>query len=577
MRSTRFLILAIAMTSCAAALAQTAPASTKRMLSSSASMYYGTARVRDASGAAITYSTREACDADIVPQALRINADPVDLICETRDRSRVVKAAPAPSPTPPPAPAPAPSSWSWLAGEGLSFTLTAATQVRYGADGQYRQLELAAGTYDCTSARFGGDPAPGVYKRCEGGSAAAPAPAPSPAPAPAPAPSPAPEPAPSPAPAPGSLTLYFSDCAAGAVAGCAPGNNANPGTEAQPKRDLANTVISNLPAGTQLLFKRGGAWAHRVNVMNTRATAAQPLVFGAYGTGPRPIWQTTSGVGVQLGGNWSDSEPDGHYVFRGISFRGTNNGSDPWGFWLVSTLTDVTLQDVEITGYGLGIHSSNQNRSVNGIRVVDSHFRQIVSMGWLGSVEQSVIENNLFESINFSGSFMNHAIYLGGGRDNVIRGNRFLRNSQVNGQCVGGNVTAHGMIDGLLIEGNRIEVDRAGETCGGINIIPGYAYVERFDRVVVRGNTGVNLGQCLVCVNSAPGILIENNRHIQTASSGPLTTLANHFAGAGDWPMTDPVVRGNTVCGAGAVTNMSGATVDGNRTLPLTDPACARQ
>jgi hypothetical protein len=344
--------------------------------------------------------------------------------------------------------------------------------------------------------------------------------------------------------------------------------------------------ISALPAGSQLLFKRGGAWTGMVSVENLNATAAAPLVFGAWGTGARPIWSVASGIGVQVGGGWGNTSADGHYQFRDLSLRGTNSGT-PWGVWFVNTVADVLFHNVEVTGYGLGFHSSNPSGGVRDIRIVGSHLHRLESMGWLGSVNGLLIEDTLFEAINSTGSMMSHAIYLGGGNDNVIRNNRFVRNSvNVNtplsptnqvpiGQCGGGNVTAHGNIDGLLIEGNTIEVPLAYATCGGINITQGYDYVEAFRRVVVRGNTGINLGQCLVCANSAPGIVIEGNRAIKTAAGGPTTILANAFMPS-DTPMDSPVVRNNIVCGAGTMTNMTGGTVEGNRTLPLTDSACAR-
>ena len=39
------------------------------------------------------------------------------------------------------------------------------------------------------------------------------------------------------------------------------GSNANPGSAAAPKQNLSGFNLDALPAGTTLLFKRGGAWA----------------------------------------------------------------------------------------------------------------------------------------------------------------------------------------------------------------------------------------------------------------------------------------------------------------------------
>jgi hypothetical protein len=196
-----------------------------------------------------------------------------------------------------------------------------------------------------------------------------------------------------------------------------------------------------------------------------------------------------------------------------------------------------------------------------------------------GLIHRALVENNLFEGNNASGSFMNHAIYWGGGNGSVIRGNRFLRNSEVSGVCQGGNVTMHGVIDGLTIESNTIEhVNQAADTCGGFNITAGYSSTEAFRNVVVRGNTIVNAGIGAVIANSAPGIVIERNRSIQSFSRGH--TLALTY-GENEVPMTSPVVRDNVLCvvSGGSITNLSGAIVSGNTVRTGADSttgACAR-
>ena len=99
-----------------------------------------------------------------------------------------------------------------------------------------------------------------------------------------------------------SRTLYFSDCQPGAAPGCVSGNNANPGTQAAPKRDLTGINVNALPAGSQLLFARGGAWSNfRISLDNRNVTVAAPLIFADYGTGALPLLRTPSGTALAFG------------------------------------------------------------------------------------------------------------------------------------------------------------------------------------------------------------------------------------------------------------------------------------
>lgn len=361
---------------------------------------------------------------------------------------------------------------------------------------------------------------------------------------------------------------HFADCQTGAAPDCVSGSNRNPGTEKAPKQDLAGIDIGSLPPGSRLLFQRGGAWKiSHLRVENDDASPTHPIVFDAYGSGSaQPLWRVASGVGVQVGGNWGNTNNDGGYTFRNLRLQGHGSDNSHWGFWLVQNVHHVTIENVEITGFKLGIHASaGKPYGVSALTVRNSVISRNADMGHLGALTNSVYEGNLFEANNFSGSGMNHAIYLGGGSGNVIRNNRFIRNSVVGGECKGGNVTVHGMIDGLLIEDNLIEQDAGAPGCFGFSITQGYDYAEAFRNVVVRNNTVVNTGNCAICVNSAPGIVIEGNRSINI--TGRFHTLAWTF-GQNDTPMTEPVVRNNTLCVSqlnGAVSNLPGAKTADNQ------------
>ncbi len=377
------------------------------------------------------------------------------------------------------------------------------------------------------------------------------------------------------APNPANLTYYFSDCQAGAAAGCVPGNNTNPGTPAAPKRNLGGIDVNTLPAGASLLFARGGAWSLGVTTFeNMNSSAAMPITLDAYGPGPAPLI-VTSNNGIapfELGGRYANTSNDGGYVFRNLRLYGSNNSS--WGFWISGSIHDVIIENVEISGFQIGIHS--QARLPHGVDHVLIRNNTIVrnsDMGILGQFRNSVIEGNLIEANNFGGSGFSHGTYLSGsdglsGTNVTLRNNRYLRNSVVDGVCRGGNMTFHGQMDGVLIEGNRIEQDAALDGCWEMSITQGYSSAEWFRNFVVRNNKLINAGNTAMAVQSAPSILIENNVIINTRPTYQVgisvgqTDYAN-----GDVPDANATVRNNTVCQSGGASGPAANVVSPGSTV----------
>lgn len=349
--------------------------------------------------------------------------------------------------------------------------------------------------------------------------------------------------------------LFFRDCQTGAASGCVAGNNANAGTIAAPKRDLSGIDLNVLPAGTRLRFARGGAWNWpNVRLENAFATAGDPLRFEAFGEGPRPLFNAPNiGSGAVDFGDYNNTSNDGGYVFRGLKFDG--QGSTAHAFFLIHNLHHVTIDDCELTGFYIAIHA--QARAPHGLRNIVIRNNQIVrngGMGILGQLRDSLIEGNTFGANNVSGSGFDHGTYLSGddgisGMNVTLRSNRYLRNSVVNGVCTGGNMTFHGQMDGVLIEGNTVEQDAAAEGCWLMSITQGRNTPEWFRNFTVRGNTLVNGGNTVIAVQSAPGILIENNRIIntQTAYQTGISVGSTEYQN-GDVPDGNAVVRDNIGC-----------------------------
>jgi hypothetical protein len=361
--------------------------------------------------------------------------------------------------------------------------------------------------------------------------------------------------APAPSPVPASVSYYFSDCQAGAEPGCVPGDDENAGTSAEaPKRTLAGFDVNALPAAAHVLFARGGAWTDfRVMVKNLNATPDEPIVFDSYapawGGTARPWLKVSEFVGFEFG-HFNDTDDDGGYMVRNLKLDGEEVGQ--WAFWLRTTTRHITLENLEITGFEIGLHIVNEGATGNtAFTLRDSNIHHNTGMGLLGSANDALIEDNTFEYNNFSGSAFNHAIYLGSSsresRNITVRGNTFRNNSVVDGTCTGGNVTLHGQFDGVVLENNAILQDASAGGCYGFSIGPAYTSAEWFRNVVVRGNTIVNLGNCAVCAGSAPGIVIENNLIVNNQPGYHAAVMIPVFEPeAGDDADGQAIVRNNT-------------------------------
>ncbi len=375
-------------------------------------------------------------------------------------------------------------------------------------------------------------------------------------------------------------TYYFSDCQPGAAKDCVKGDDSNSGaTERSPKRTLTSIDFSALPAGSKLLLARGGVWVQGLMLIeNMRATAEAPIVIDAYGKGERPWIQVPQAKATAfVFGGYNNTTNDGGYTIRNLKIDGM--GIADWGLFLVHNLHHVTLEDNEITGFHIGIHSQARGpHGVTNVVIRNNSISRNKGMGILGQFSDSLIEGNLFEANNFSGSTFDHGTYLSGsdphsGKNVTLRNNRYIRNSTVGGVCKGGNMTFHGQMDGVLIEGNTILQDAATPGCWAMSITQGYTTAEWFRNFVVRNNRIINSGNTGIAVQSAPGIVIEGNVIVNTQA----TTQNAVFIGAGkyeggDVPDGDAIVRNNTVCFAstpGAATRVlaSSSKVDNNVVL----------
>jgi len=340
---------------------------------------------------------------------------------------------------------------------------------------------------------------------------------------------------PVPAPAPVN-SLYFSQT----------GSNSNPGTLASPKQNLQGVNLNNLPP-TVLRFKGGETWnfTSTIRLMNPNVNASNPLVLESYGSGQAILKWTGPASGPAFEwGEWQDPRLWSGYTFRNLTLDGSN-GATRWGIWARGVTDSILIENCTITGFQIGINGQG-NQGVSGVAVRNCLITRNTDMGCLGCFNNSLFENNTISENNFGGSAFSHGTYFSSCNNLTLKGNKYIRNSVVDGINSGGNMTFHGKMDSLLIEGNWIEQDRSAAWL--MSITQGYSSAEGFTNCVVRGNTLINGGNAAIVAQSAPGIVIENNTIINRQGTRQTAiSVGNSDYPDGDLPDGNAVVRNNKI------------------------------
>lgn len=369
---------------------------------------------------------------------------------------------------------------------------------------------------------------------------------------------------------------YVCDCAPGADVDCIAGSDTSSGTAESPWQSYqqARAAFAALQPGEAVRFCRGGSWQVSGNAqwVNDACMAASPCVVGAYeapwvtGDEPRPILKRIDGDdGFNLENGGGPIQQQG-YRFEDLHLVGT--GGDPAsysgrGFFFYNNVDDVTISNVRIERFALGINIEGANgcapedssAACRSERIVlrDSEIVNNTSQGWLGASSGSGIFDSVFDG-NGSGSIFHHNVYLASEAEIVgmqVVGN-VVRNNSLDpaGRCSSASLAGHGRLTDLLIEGNLVTEDpgTANNGCWGITIDPAYSSAEQFLRMVIRGNTVRNVGNVSIGTASCIDCVIESNQIIQqSAIGGSAIEIPNRLPGSGDAIDTGMTIRNNSI------------------------------
>jgi len=335
-----------------------------------------------------------------------------------------------------------------------------------------------------------------------------------------------------------AATFYLSDCQAGAAAGCVPGDDNNTGTSATtPWRSIAklNTRVEGLSAGDRILFARGASFSDAsITVYIPKSNRRQPVVFESYApswgaNAPRPILTAAKDNGGFSFADSGNANHDEGYVVRGLDLRGT--GGSGTGIFIYNDADYITLEDLSITGFALGVQCSGSNPPEAGsnaknefITLRNSRIANNASQGILTMCHEMTVENNVFDDNGYERAMLDHNVYIEGGEHVVFRGNAIINNGRhdrVALKCQSVPLVVHGTLRDLVIENNFIGESNAADGCWGltVDVVNDNDSTDGFQDVVVRGNRIVNVGGLGIGMVGCQHCAIENNHIVWTTKS----------------------------------------------------------
>lgn len=314
------------------------------------------------------------------------------------------------------------------------------------------------------------------------------------------------------------------------------GDDSNLGlSESKPFKtyDKAMANFNSLEAGSSILFCRGGKFpaTQQPRLSNTKCLADKPCSIRDYGDEnlPRPVI-AAYGIHAFNFENGGAPRPDGGYLIENLTIIAAEKSGA--GIRLYNDVNDLTISNVHIEGFNIGVYAANSNAATEGSSSNEANDRIILrnsniinnlKIGFLGSCNDCLIEGNNFEN-NGTHPSLDHNIYLSGSKTHkrgiTVRNNTLYRSAIVDGICQGVSLVGHGLLEDVLIENNVIKEDigKVSNGCWGISIDPGYRTVdESFRNIVIRNNKIINVGGNAIGCASCEGITIEGNEIIDEA------------------------------------------------------------
>jgi hypothetical protein len=351
----------------------------------------------------------------------------------------------------------------------------------------------------------------------------------------------------------------------------------------RPKRTLEAALAATRPGHEDwVLVRRGDVLelAETVHLTHGGPSAARPFVLGAYGSGERPRLRTRAEVALLVGPDDAVDRVE-HVVVQGLALEearaddaigeGVSEGIRivaPDGASV--TAADVRIEDVRVSGYGVGIDALGGNTG-EGVRdlvvrrslVLDTHHaRNAIGMlfvGVSGLLLDEVVVDRVQRGAGRAPSLFDHAVYVQTDcRDVVVRGSIFARAPDGVMQRAGGVLednlivdVAIGALEGYVFAG-------ATPTPGGVTF-----RVER-NALLDLGDLSPELprGIGLYVGNTRTGVVRENVI-ARSRAAGPWSGWAFALMGEtneGNVGVGELAIEDNVVAGMPTTLRLAGAT-----------------
>ena len=343
-------------------------------------------------------------------------------------------------------------------------------------------------------------------------------------------------------------SYYYCDCGTGADAACKPGNDTNPGTDPLlPRRTIENAITRlNSLNGTStnpntIALCKGGAFnlanPSGLYVNTTCATGStcndlreySPTLFAS---SAKPIINNLPGA-VYL---FHIQNTTGGIRILNLKLQGIS-GSSNEGIFIYGG-HDVKMGNLDMDSFDIPIYDAgggivgDKNNEITGSYITNSKV-----IGYLGGSDNMTISNNYWDG-NGGASMLYHTIYVSAhnATTNVNVVGNYIH-GQFGPTCLGAVIVGHGMIDGLSVSNNTIEIEPTAATgsCYGIGFgSGGYNVPNYFRHATFSGNILKNTGNTALDIGTCPNCMIQNNLIIQDWPYGyPTTGIA----------VGDPVAR----------------------------------
>lgn len=196
------------------------------------------------------------------------------------------------------------------------------------------------------------------------------------------------------------------------------GSDANDGkSPATAWQTIAKVTSTAIPPGKMVGFKRGGVW-RELFTQNVSGLAGNPITYGAYGTGPKPVFNGAN-VYTTAAYRWVLSGAGTNEYYLQTSAGGNPGITEPEHVWIDGwRLIKGTLGALEYDQYGWG---NNDGLGYNTLYVKDTNGDPDVT----GEVIEASRRNYCIQGTQSYLTFENieltkcgyHTVYMWGGTD----------------------------------------------------------------------------------------------------------------------------------------------------------------